>query len=161
MKNIIIRRAINTDIPTLDKLLYQVNNIHNETRPDLFIANKKKYNDEELLRIISNNETPIFVAEENGEVLGYAFCIHKYMPKGGNMTNIKTLYIDDLCIDENARGKGIGKMLYNYVLDYAKQNGFYNISLNVWAENKSAIGFYEKIGLKVQKIGMEKIIAQS
>ena len=74
------------------------------------------------------------------------------------MTDVKTLYIDDLCVDENERGKHIGKTLYDFVVSYAKKNGYYNVTLNVWADNKKAVGFYEKIGLKVQKIGMEKIL---
>lgn len=74
------------------------------------------------------------------------------------MTDIKTLYIDDLCVDETARGKHIGTSLYEYVLKYAKEQGCYNVTLNVWADNVNAVKFYEKIGLKIQKIGMEKIL---
>ena len=74
------------------------------------------------------------------------------------MTDVKALYIDDLCVDENERGKHIGKTLYDFVVSYAKKNGYYNVTLNVWADNKKAVGFYEKIGLRVQKIGMEKIL---
>ena len=74
------------------------------------------------------------------------------------MTDVKTLYIDDLCVDETERGKHIGKTLYDFVVSYAKKNGYYNVTLNVWADNKKAVGFYEKIGLRVQKIGMEKIL---
>ena len=74
------------------------------------------------------------------------------------MTDIKTLYIDDLCVDESARGLHIGKDLYEFVLDYAKDQGCYNVTLNVWADNVNAVRFYEKIGMRVQKIGMEKIL---
>ena len=74
------------------------------------------------------------------------------------LTDIKTLYIDDLCVNENYRGKHIGKSIYEYVSDYAKKNGFYNITLNVWVGNDNAIKFYESLGMKPQKIGMEKIL---
>lgn len=74
------------------------------------------------------------------------------------MTDVKTLYIDDLCVDEAARGAHIGRSLYEYVLDYARNNGYYNVTLNVWADNKNAVKFYDKLGLKIQKIGMEKIL---
>ena len=72
------------------------------------------------------------------------------------MTDIKTLYIDDLCVDESVRVMHIGRTLYEYVLDYAKMHGYYNVTLNVWADNTNAVKFYEKIGMKIQKIGMEK-----
>jgi len=63
------------------------------------------------------------------------------------LTDIKTLYIDDLCVDQNYRGHGIGKKLYEYVVDYAGENGFYNVTLNVWADNTAALKFYESLDL--------------
>ena len=132
--------------------------VHHKARPDLFKADAKKYTDEQLKEILANDKTPVFVAESDGKILGYAFCIHKQFINDNNMTDVKTLYIDDLCVDENERGKHIGKTLYDFVVSYAKKNGYYNVTLNVWADNKKAVGFYEKIGLQVQKIGMEKIL---
>ncbi len=153
-----IRRAEHKDIPQLDKLLFQVNKVHSDGRPDLFIAGAKKYSDEELKSIISDDSTPVFAAvgdEEN--VLGYAFCVFE-SARSGAMCNVKTLYIDDLCVDENCRGQHIGTKLYEHVLDFAKTSGCYNVTLNVWALNENARKFYEKCGLSVLKIGMEKIL---
>lgn len=98
------------------------------------------------------------MAEYENKICGYAFCIHKQFINDNNMTDIKTLYIDDLCVDESVRGMHIGRTLYEYVLDYAKKHGYYNVTLNVWADNTNAVKFYEKIGMKIQKIGMEKIL---
>ena len=145
-------------MPVINKLLYEVSKVHSDARPDLFKSGTKKYNDGELKNIIANDSTPVFVAETDGRVLGYAFCIHKQFTDDNILTDIKTLYIDDLCVDEAARGKHIGRALYDYVLNYAKRAGCYNVTLNVWADNKSAMRFYEKIGLRVQKMGMEKIL---
>ena len=157
MSKLNIRRAEEKDIPVIDKLLYQVHKVHSDARPDLFKQGAKKYNDEQLKEILADDKTPVFVAEKDGVVAGYAFCIHKQFINDNNMTDVKTLYIDDLCVDEKVRGEHIGSRLYEYVLDYAKAHGYYNVTLNVWADNKQAVGFYEKIGLKIQKIGMEKI----
>ena len=145
-------------MPVINKLLYEVSKVHSDARPDLFKSGTKKYNDGELKNIIAHDSTPVFVAETDGRVLGYAFCIHKQFTDDNILTDIKTLYIDDLCVDEAARGKHIGRALYDYVLNYAKRAGCYNVTLNVWADNKSAMRFYEKIGLRVQKMGMEKIL---
>ena len=158
MEEIKIRKANEKDINAVNRLLFEVHKVHSDVRPDLFKRGAKKYTDEELIKIMNNDKTPVFVAENKDEILGYAFCIHQQFLNNNNMTDVKTLYIDDLCVDEAARGKHIGSMLYNYVLNYAKENGYYNITLNVWADNKSAVEFYKKIGLRVQKIGMEKII---
>ncbi|MCI5591883.1 MAG: GNAT family N-acetyltransferase [Oscillospiraceae bacterium] len=158
MSDIVIRRAEEKDLQKVDELLFQVNKVHSDARPDLFKPGAKKYTDAELKEIFQNDKTPVFVACINGEVVGYAFCIFKQFVNDNNLTDIKTLYIDDLCVDENVRGRHIGTALYEYVLSYAKQNGFYNVTLNVWADNPGAVKFYEKIGLRVQKIGMEKIL---
>lgn len=158
MKDIMIRRAAESDIPVIDKLLYQVHKIHSDIRPDLFNKGTKKYTDEKLKSIIADDLTPVFVAEIEGRVLGYAFCIHQQHINNNNLTDIRTLYIDDLCVDEASRGMHVGRALYDHVISYARENGYYNVTLNVWAGNDSAMRFYESVGLKVQKVGMEKIL---
>ncbi len=158
MENLIIRRAEEKDIPIINKLLFEVLKVHSDVRPDLFKAGTKKYTDEELKEILADDKTPVFVAEQDGGVVGYAFCVHQQFINNNNMTDIKTLYIDDLCVDEAARGMHIGKALYEYVVEYARAQGYYNVTLNVWADNVNAVKFYERIGLKIQKIGMEAVL---
>lgn len=158
MESLKIRRAAESDMDVINKLLYQVLKVHSDARPDLFKAGTKKYNDEELKAIIADDHRPIFVAEKDGAVVGYAFCVHQQYIDNNNMTDIKTLYIDDLCVDETARNAHVGRQLYEHVLDFAKKQGYYNVTLNVWADNVNAVKFYEKLGLKIQKIGMEKIL---
>lgn len=154
----LIRRAEPTDLQGINKLLCQVLEVHHNGRPDIFKGNSKKYTDKELLEIIADDKRPIFVADENGEILGYAFCVFQQPINSNILTDIKTLYIDDLCVDERVRGKHIGTALYEYVLDFAKQNGCYNITLNVWAFNRSAMKFYEKCGMLKRNIYMEQIL---
>ncbi len=158
MEEINIRSAELRDIPALGRLLYEVHKVHSDVRPDLFKAGARKYTDEQLEEILQSGERPVFVAEQDGQVVGYAFCIPKQFVGDRSMTDVRTLYIDDLCVDEAARGKHIGTKLYDFVLDFAKRQGYYNVTLNVWADNKAAVKFYEKIGLRIQKIGMEKIL---
>ncbi len=154
-----IRRAKRTDMEGINKLLNQVLMVHHNGRPDLFKANVKKYTDEELALLIEDDSKPIFVAvSEAQEVLGYAFCVFQQHINNNILTDIKTLYIDDLCVDEEIRGLHIGRQLYDFVADFAKESGCYNLTLNVWSCNASAMKFYEKCGLVPQKVGMEKIL---
>ena len=109
--------------------------------------------------MICDDTRPIFVGvDEQEQVVGYAFCALQQHIDDNILTDIKTLYIDDLCVDSIKRGQHIGKKLYEYVLQYAKEQGCYNVTLNVWACNESARCFYEHCGLVPQKIGMEKIL---
>ena len=154
-----IRRAKESDMDGINSLLCQVLTVHHNGRPDLFKANAKKYTDEELKTILKDDSRPIFVGvDEEENVMGYAFCVYQQHIGNNILTDVKSLYIDDLCVDEQIRGQHVGRQLYEYVLDYAKQTGCYNVTLNVWACNESARKFYEKCGLVPQKIGMEKIL---
>lgn len=154
-----IRRAETCDMPRIDELLMQVELVHHKARPDLFKNGGRKYTDEELAAIIADDKRPILVAvDENNRLLGYAFCIFQQYLNNTIMTDIKTLYIDDLCVDEACRGQHIGRALYEAVLAYAREHGCYNVTLNVWSGNDNAQRFYESCGLKPQKIGMEVIL---
>lgn len=153
----IIRRAVETDIPFLNELLIQVCSVHSEGRPDLFKKGAKKYTDSELIDLLSDQNRPVFVAEKEGIVVGYCFC--ELQPRKGNIFHDKTtLYIDDLCVDESCRRQGVGEKLYRHAVEFAREKGCYDITLNVWSLNSKAIAFYQKMGLKPLKIYMEEII---
>ena len=153
-----IRTAIPADADKIMQLLVQVNNVHSAVRPDLFIKDKTKYTVPRLIDIINNDKTPVFVADDNGEVKGYCFGILQSHENDNNISDITTFYIDDLCVDENCRGEHIGRDLYEYAVSFAKNSGCYNLTLNVWDGNDAAIKFYEKCGLKTQKYGLEAIL---
>lgn len=153
-----VRRALEKDIPKIMELLIQVDMVHHNGRPDIFKGPATKYTVCELEDIIKNDETPVFVYDDGDNVLGHAFCIHKQVKDDHVLTDIRTLYIDDICVDENARGKHVGKALYEHVTDYAREKDFYNVTLNVWSCNPTALRFYEAMGLVPQKICMEKVL---
>lgn len=151
-----IRKAKISDIHRINELLYQVQEVHHQGRPDLFIGGTKKYNDQELTQIIQNEKTPVFVAtDDQDNVMGYAFCIHEQV-QSSTLAPVKTLYIDDLCVDQDTRGQHIGTSLYNYVVKFAKEKGYDRVTLNVWSLNESAIKFYERCGLTHYKVCMEQ-----
>ncbi len=153
-----IRRAQENDLDFLNRLLYQVAAVHNRIRPDLFRSGAKKYTDAELIQLIADDGAPIFVAEEDGVLLGYAFCAFQRHRNDGALNDFDTLYIDDLCVDETARGKHVGTALFEYAKAYARRNGCFSVTLNVWEGNGAARAFYEKMGLKPQKTTMETIL---
>ena len=153
-----VRMAEEKDIERMHELLTQVNLVHHKGRPDLFKCGRK-YTDEQLREILRDKKRPIFAAvDENDCLLGYAFCIFQQHLNDNILTDIKTLYIDDLCVDKTKRGLHIGSTLYNAVLDFAREHGCYNVTLNVWSCNESAMKFYENCGLRPQKVGMEVIL---
>ena len=153
-----IRFAAEKDIPKLGDLLCQVDLVHHKGRPDIFKVGRK-YSDEELVELLKDESRPVLVAvDEADAVQGYCFCIYQQHLGDSVLTDIKTLYIDDLCVDEHIRGKGIGRRLYEAAVALAKETGCYNVTLNVWACNPTAQRFYESLGMKPLKTGMEQVL---
>lgn len=154
-----IRKATEKDIPDINRLLHQVLTIHHEGRPDLFKQNCKKYTESELKTILQDNQKPVFLAiDDAGNLLGYAFCVLKIYQNDNIQTDRTELYIDDLCIESFMRGKHIGKNLYQSILEYAKSINCYRVILNVWTCNPNAEAFYQSMGMKPYKTGMEVIL---
>lgn len=154
-----IRKAQEKDIPRLLELLVQVDMVHHNGRPDIFKGPATKYSPERLRKILSDPDTPVFVyTDENDDALAHAFCLFRRIVGDPVMTDVRTLYIDDICVDEKARGQHIGRALYDYIVAYAAEQGCYNVTLNVWTCNPSAVRFYEAMGMTPQRIVMEKIL---
>lgn len=152
-----IRKANKSDINRIIELLHQVNMVHHVIRPDLFKPHTTKYNEQELEDMFNDESKPVFVYDDE-EVRGYAFCQISEVKDDQLLQDVKTLYIDDICVDENARGKHIGKALYEHVRDYARSIGCHHITLNVWEGNTAALSFYRNMGMQVQKTTMETIL---
>lgn len=154
-----IRRAEKKDIPKINNLLFQVLSVHAKGRPDIFIPGTKKYSDAELVTMFQDDTRPVFVyTDADSIVRGYAFCIFEEVKNVANMRDMKTLYIDDICVDQEYRRHGIAKALYQYVLQFAKESGCYRVTLNVWAINNAAQAFYNSMGMKPLKTVMEQVL---
>lgn len=153
-----VRKANRNDIKHIISLLHQVDMVHHEIRPDLFRPNTTKYDEQQLEDLLDDADNPIFVYDDDGQVLGHAFCQITEVRGHHLLQDAKTLYIDDICVDEQARGKHVGKALYEFVRDYARSIGCHNITLNVWEGNTPAMSFYRSMGMQVQKTGMETIL---
>ena len=154
-----IRRAEEKDIEKILDLLSQVLEVHAEIRPDYFIPGTTKYSTSELIAIIHDDQRPIYVAvDETDTVMGYAFCAIMNQPARENMVQFTSLYIDDLCVDRNLRGRHIASRLFEYIKQEAKRIGCYEITLNVWEGNDSAEKFYKNAGFTPLKTTMEFIL---
>ena len=143
-----IRMACSRDIPGMIDLLLQVGEVHHRIRPDLFRSGAQKYDAAALEDLLKDPDRPIFAAVEGDKLLGYCFCILEITEHNPVLMDDRTLYIDDLCVDEHCRGRHVGQALYDRAVAYAREIGCRTLTLNVWCGNDSAMGFYEKQGLK-------------
>lgn len=154
-----IRRARTADIERLEALLAQVLEVHATGRPDLFKHGTTKYTEPELEEILADEARPVFVACDKDDVVaGYAFCVYQRHANDNVLQDVRTLYVDDICVDEAFRGRGVGRALYEHVVAFAREEGFYNVTLNVWSCNPGAMRFYESLGMTPYKVGMEQVL---
>ena len=153
-----ITKATKTDIPDILRLLHQVLEVHHNGRPDIFKTGATKYTEGELEELLRDEKRPVLVAKSGIRMLGYAFCVIKVTENDNILEDMKTLYIDDLCVDECERGTGVGRALYERVKAYAKEIGCYNLTLNVWECNEGARRFYEAMGLIPRNTLMETVL---
>ncbi len=152
-----IRLAKANDIPAILDLLGEILAVHHKGRPDIFKSSGSKYDHQQLAQLLNDPNQPVFVYEQDGQILGHLFC--QFQEAQGNVLEpVKTLFIDDLCVSSSARGQGLGEKFIDFARGYAKEQGCYNLTLDVWADNAGAVRFYERLGLEPQKMRMEEIL---
>ncbi|MBQ8508942.1 MAG: GNAT family N-acetyltransferase [Clostridia bacterium] len=154
----VIRRAIPADAERILAMLEQVEEIHHQGRPDIFRAHGIKFTPDELRAQIGDDTRPIFVAELDGRVVGYTFCILGEIKDSPMLNDAKTIHLEDVCVDESCRGHAVGGTLMAFVRDYAKSIGCTRMDLDVWEFNEGARRFYEKHGFSVQKRRMDMVL---
>ncbi|MEY4892574.1 MAG: hypothetical protein RIQ34_1186 [Bacteroidota bacterium] len=80
-----------------------------------------------------------FVAEENGFIHGFALYYIRYSTWKG-----QAMYLEDILVTEKSRGKGIGKLLFDQLIEEARARQFKRIVWQVLEWNEPAINFYKK-----------------
>lgn len=154
-----IRNLELTDYEEAKQLVYQVHTLHYTNRPDIYMDGNP-LPIEYFERIINDKNTVSIAYEKDKHIVGLLIATKK---NNNSIPIIKkrTIYfIEDIVVDINHRKKGIGKKLYNYLLDKAKEENIDAIELNVWAFNSSAINFYESLGMSVKNMKLEKILTK-
>lgn len=141
------------DYPEIDKLMKELHELHVKGRPDLYTELEHPYSREEYERLVKNKDTITILSEEEGRVTG--LCIGTLREKSG-MVKMKTLYMEDLIVDQNFRGKGTASKLYMEMVERGKKAGAKRLDLMVWEFNSGARKFYEQQGMRPQRYIYEK-----
>ncbi|OUN25895.1 GNAT family N-acetyltransferase [Blautia sp. An81] len=148
-----IRDMESKDYPEIDRLMKELHELHVKGRPDLYTELEHPYSREEFEKIVSNPGIIAILAEEKSVVIG--LCIGTLRKKSG-MVEMKTMYIEDLIVDRNFRGKGIASQLYEEMEERGRNTGAKRLDLMVWEFNSDAKRFYEKQGMRPQRYIYEK-----
>lgn len=156
--SIVIRRARPGDHLLIRELQQEIAALHYEGRPDLFQKEGRFYSEEEFARLLADPEEFIWIAEEDGSVVGYAFALVQRARKNATFRDFNRFYIDDVCVSSACQRQGIGRMLMDECKRQARLSHCHTIDLGVWSFNQNAIAFYESCGLKEREKRMELIL---
>ena len=150
-----ISKAERSQAKEIVELLKYICAVHRKGRPDVFISDQPKYDESAVCGLMDDENTFVITASDDGRVVGYMIAELIDEKKHPHLCQIRTFYIDDICVAEDCARKGIGTMLFDEAKRMAKELSCERIDLNVWAFNKKAIKFYEKMGLTVSRMHME------
>ena len=150
-----VRFAREEDLERVNELRRQVNDLHVEGRPETF---KPGFCDElrdYLYTIWKDPNQRIVVAEQEGKVCGFAVLNHITRPENPFMFERDYLDIDEFGVDEKSRRQGAASEMVRFIREWAKEQGFKRIELNMWSFNRGALAFYEAAGFETYRRYME------
>jgi GNAT superfamily N-acetyltransferase len=154
----VIRFAKEDELDRINVLRKQVNDLHVEGKPDVF---KPGFNEElknYVYYIFKDPEQKIVVADKDGEICGFAILHHIYKPENPFMKVRDFLDIDEFCVDEKHRREGIATAMVEFIKNFAIDQGYHRLELNMWEFNQDALAFYEAAGFETFRRYMEMFI---
>ncbi len=158
---LVIRDAEKTDFDSLLGLMQQLQEIHSNARKDLFIQTDRPLEKEYYQELLNKDNHYIYVVEDTNtkDVIAYTSLRIETFTGSLIMKDRKTLFVNELTVNEKYRGQGIGKYLFEFVMNKGREFEVQSIDLTVAEFNQSAIEFYKNIGMKTRSRRMEYIIS--
>lgn len=159
MKSLIIRKAALSDFQSILELVKQIQELHVNARPDLYTQTDKPIDNQYFNDLLEKENHFAFIVEDSqiGKIIGYTIFRIETLVDSPIMKERKTLFMNELVIDKSFRGKGIGKKLFDFVVNMGKKLEVNSIDLSVAEFNQSAINFYKNAGMKIRSRRLEYI----
>ena len=150
-----IRDGTPDDAPALAPLLVEVNDLHAAAHPEVF---RRAPADEAtvayLRALIAQDQSRTFVAERAGAPIGYLWARLLEAPPLPILTPRRYAEIDTLVVAASSRRLGVGHALMEAAHSWAAAHGIDRVHLTVYALNRSAIRFYERLGYVTVRCAM-------
>ena len=150
-----VRYANREDLPRVNELRKQVNDLHVEGRPDIFKPGFNQEMQDFLYKIFESDNMNVIVAEREGVICGFA-CV-QYVDKPESPYSYARLFydVDEFCVDAAFRRQGVATEMFDFIKQQAKAKGFDRVELNMWEFNEDARAFYEAVGFTTYRRYMQ------
>ena len=152
-----VRQVVANDYIKINNLVAEVHNLHVKNRPDVYADVDTPLMREYFDDLLNASDTKLFVVEDtcNKELVAYSI-VEIMTPRSiQRLITSRFAYIDDFCVKSSHQKNGIGRLLFECIVDYAKTEGASSLQLVVSEFNKSAIKFYEALGMSTRNRKME------
>ncbi len=155
MAAMLIRFANESDLPRVNELRQQVNDLHVSGAPEIFRPGFNEELQQHLLMVFSSEDRAVLVAEGTDNIVGFACLKFVNRAESAYRKALHYLDVDEFGVDEGHRRQGIGRTLFERIRELAKERGYQRIELNMWSFNEGALRFYEAIGFRTYRRHME------
>ena len=146
--SIAIRSACAADYGAMLALEKQVYGLHLKNRPDFIRLRETPLERERFDAMLGNESFVLLVAEEDGRVVGQGVAYERGYEGNPVFCDRRWLEIDDLCVLDGCRGRGVGTALFEELKRRARLRGLDHMELTVWAFNSDARRLYERLGMR-------------
>ncbi len=151
-----VRYAEERDLPRVNELRCQVNELHSAGRPDIFRAGFCRELQERAYTLRCGEDSDVIVAERDGVVCGMALVEYLHREESPYCCAREIYHIIEFGVDEAFRRRGVGRELMDFLEAEARKKGFSGIELDMWTFNEEARKFYEAVGFKTFRLFMER-----
>ncbi len=143
-----IRQATLQDYALIAPIAQESQELHAQGQPTIFRSDTPGFSVEYLRHLIEDEQSDAYVAEEDEHIVGYVF-LHVHPLSFLDFFHPQTVaLISDIAVTAPVRHKGIGRLLFEASLQWARNRNADRLELNVWEFNRNAIAFYERNGMQ-------------
>lgn len=140
------------DRAAIEVLAQQIHRMHVQWRPDIYELAAEMWTQERFDEAVAQRQ--LFAAKIDEQVVGYVLVKVRNYEMLGHVRR-KVLLIDEICVDESLRNRGIGTEMMIEVRAIAKAFGCTDMQLGVYPQNNEALAFYQKCGFRIRSIDMQ------
>jgi ribosomal protein S18 acetylase RimI-like enzyme len=160
MMEVVIRAVTARDYDALCAIIDEADRLHRERLPHLFQQASGTVREREyILALIADEDHGLFLAEAEGQVVGFAHAVIRHTPPVPIVVPRRLAMVDNLVVKEECRRAGIGRALMAHVHRWALDRGATEVELTVYDFNKAAKALYRSLGYEVVSHHMSRRLA--